>query len=261
MSWNRSVYVLLCLCTIAFKVTAVSIHAIVLNQRPDESAVGINSSQLHGNGPPMKISTSRMKPVTSPASPRYQNALRDVNDAFRHTLKGVSHVAILPDHTSKYLLPKVSVKPGRQDSNVISFFHHPAEYPKAAGPYQYMQHQQADEATDFHAPAKTYMVGQQKSKSNSQEALHTANIINGLSGGDWRHPKAALAHSLPGDARAGSKRPTVTVNPGRLYGNLVTAVYGPETPKSSSRGKGKGRQGDQSSPPDEGPSQKRSRAL
>ena len=233
---------------------AVTLHAMVLNQKPEHSITGESSQSQQ---PSMKISTGRMKPVSSPSSPRYQEALRDIHGAFRHNVKAVSHAAILPDPTTHHQYPKVSVKPGRQDSNVISFFHHPAEPPKGGQPYQYLQHTKFEELSDIHQPAKRYRIGQQKANVHSEETTHVANMITEMHSAGWNQPKAALVHSLPGDARAKSKRPTVNVNPGRLYGNLVTIVYGPPSPTNK---KGKETQKTRSLPPsDRGESSKRAR--
>lgn len=249
--------VLLSFSLVSSHVQGISIHAPVLNQMQQESTGGESSSQGQAQQPPMKISTGRMKAISTPVSPRCTNCLRDIHHAFGHEVKGVSHVAVLPDPKSAYEFPKVSVTPGKQDSNVFSTFHHPRTYPKGGAPFQYMNHQQFDQLTDVHQPGKVYRIGQQKAKKDSEIVNHASNILAGLTDNKYnRHPKAALAHSLPGDARATTKRPTINVSPGRLYGNMITFVYGSKTQMND---KGKSNKRERSPRTEGGESSKRSR--
>lgn len=196
---------------------SISLHAPLLDQA--QSASG-------GGNPPMKISTGRMKPVTSPGSPRYEAAFAQTGVGSTKFLKGISHVAVSSAPDPQHLYPKISVRPGRKDSTVVSFFRHPESHPTGK-PYEYMQHQKPDVLSDVHQPAKIYKVGYRKIDDQNSEDIHHAKIIQGHMAKGHYHPKAALVNTVPGDPRARRKGPTIDVDPGKLHGSILTHVYGP----------------------------------
>jgi hypothetical protein len=125
----------------------ISLHAPLLDQTEENSLTG--SSHPSHNLPPMKISTGRMKPITSVGSPRYQEAMINAGIGTSKYVKSISYVAILPHSNSEHLYPKVTVKPGRKDSTVVSYFTHVLLSTVTSKPYEYMYDQRKDLHVDI----------------------------------------------------------------------------------------------------------------
>lgn len=208
----------------------ISIHAPLLN-RGEENAPGETSTSAHG-AQPLKISTGRMKPITSPGSPRLYDADREKWNRKHRYVNGLSIPSVSSDPSSEHLYPKISVRPGKKDATVISYFHHPYRNLSKDGPYQYMQHERADDATDIAQPAKKFQIGLRKTNFKSKDVRHAQSFTRFMSKSQY-HPKAALVHHVPGDRRAERKRPTIDVDQGRLHGNLLITSHGPESPPKS----------------------------
>ncbi|PWN38535.1 uncharacterized protein FA14DRAFT_177799 [Meira miltonrushii] len=204
----------------------ISLYGHLLDQ-PD---VGTSEGTSRGSHPPMKISTARMKPVTSPGSPRLQAAKAQILAGPNKVFKGISHIAVSSIGDTQHLYPKVSVRPGRKDSTVLSLFRHPHVYPEGAKPYEYMQHQNLDLVGDVHQRAMIYKVGYRKIDDPDSEDIHHSRTIQQHMASNQYHPKAALVSTVPGDPRARRKGPKIDIDPGRLSGQILTQVYGPASP-------------------------------
>ena len=204
----------------------ISLNAHVFDEKPE----GQFSQQPDAHQPPLKISTGRMKPITSSGSPRVQDTSKEVFRMNHKQIKGlaISAVSTNPSATSDY--PKVTVRPGKKDATVISYFHHPFRMPHRPNAYQYMQDEKHDDISDISQPAKKYQIGLRKTNYKSDDIRH-AQAFTGIMSNSQYHPKAALVHIVPGDKRAKRKRPTIDVDQGRLHGNLLITSYGPESPK------------------------------
>lgn len=208
----------------------LSLHAPLLDQAPVATAGEPSHATTSSHNPPMKITTGRMKPVTSPGSPRYTEALAEAGIGKTKFAKSFAHVGILGTN-SEHLYPKVSVRPGKKDSTVVSFFHHARIAQQGVKPYDYMQHQNPDFSTDISKPALVYKIGLRKPDGKNSEDGHHVNQIVRYMGKNQYHPKAALVNTVRGDSRATQNKPKVDIDPGRLDGNLITTLYAPVSPR------------------------------
>lgn len=207
-----------------------SLHAPLLDQVPDATSGESSHATTSSHNPPMKISTGRMRPVTSPGSPRYTEALAEAGIGRTKFAKSLAHVGILGT-SSEHLYPKISVEPGKKDSTVVSFFHHAKIPQEGAKPYDYMQHQNHDFSSDISKPAMIYKIGLRKpGGKNSKDFQHMSQIVRHM-GRNQYHPKAALLNTVRGDSRATHNKPKIDVDPGRLNGNLITTLYTPASPR------------------------------
>lgn len=207
----------------------ISLHASMIKV-PKE---GTSLPQSSDDFSPEKISSGRMKPISSTGSPRFEEAAQSLGIDSHNQIKGISHIGILSDPASSHTYPKVTVRAGKKKSIVINQFHHPYRPTENAKPYQYMQHQHSDDPSDLNQPAFLYKIGQRKVGKSSVSVQHAKSISKHMSHSQY-HPKAAIFHNLPGDQHANRKAPTIDVDPGRLHGHLLTTVYGPESPPKSS---------------------------
>lgn len=198
----------------------ISLYA-PLHDQAEPSTSGGSSTPAH--------STGRMKPISNTGSPRVQDVDTSMVIRKHKNIKGIAFTSVSSDPSSPHTYPKISVRPGKKDATVLSYFHHPFPHPESSKPYKYMEHQSIDSASDSSKPAKKFQIGLRKIDWKSEDAQHARAYARYMSS-NQHHPKAALVHVVRGDNRAERKRPTIDVDQGKLHGNLLITSYGPESP-------------------------------